>query len=321
MGWRTLSTFIATTLVVVSARADGEPGERERASVSLAESLSGPAREAFATAKLLFAAGDFEGALSKYAQAYEIAHDPRLVFNMAVAAQNLHDYVRARDLLVRYSTEAGDAVPAELRAQIRDTLATLETLYGPLALTVTPDGAAVWLDGQRLGVTPLPPSAVANVGRHRLKVEREGFVADERTIDVPGRAGVALTLRLTPEVRDARLVVSAPERATLVVDGKAVAGARYDAAVVAGAHKVHVSAPGYKAQDALLDIRARETRVVSISLEKEGLPTWAWVGGGVLVATGLALGGYFLFKPGDEKTPPTPGTWDSVDVARWRTAR
>ena len=55
-------------------------------------------------------------------------------------------------------------------------------------------------------------------------------------------------------------------------------------------------------------------QAISVTLEAEpskGLPAWAWIAGGVLVAGGLTTGGYFLFKGEDKYEGPsgnlTPG--------------
>jgi hypothetical protein len=59
-------------------------------------------------------------------------------------------------------------------------------------------------------------------------------------------------------------------------------------------------------------VRDNETRTVAVTLQaqpKTGVvPMWAWIVGGAVVATGAAIGGYFLFKPGETTGQPTPGS-------------
>jgi hypothetical protein len=46
-------------------------------------------------------------------------------------------------------------------------------------------------------------------------------------------------------------------------------------------------------------LQDKETRDVPVTLQAEpskGLPMWAWIAGGAVLATGLGVGGYFLFK-------------------------
>jgi hypothetical protein len=43
-----------------------------------------------------------------------------------------------------------------------------------------------------------------------------------------------------------------------------------------------------------------QPREVGVTLDPEpsrGVPAWVWIAGGVVAAGGLAVGGYFLFKP------------------------
>lgn len=65
-----------------------------------------------------------------------------------------------------------------------------------LHIESTPPGARVWLDGELIGVTPLLRQTTA--GRHRLRVHREGYVVDERTIEVIEDIENDATLRLDP---------------------------------------------------------------------------------------------------------------------------
>ena len=66
-----------------------------------------------------------------------------------------------------------------------------------------------------------------------------------------------------------------------------------------GGHTLKVTAPKMRTYQAEVLIQDRQPREVSVTLEAEpnkGLPTWVWVAGGVVLAGGLATGGYFLFK-------------------------
>ena len=60
---------------------------------------------------------------------------------------------------------------------------------------------------------------------------------------------------------------------------------------------------------AQVDLHAGETRTMQVSptSEKKGMPVWPWVVGGVVVAAGAAVGGYFLFRPQDQTTPVPSG--------------
>ncbi|HEY6210356.1 MAG TPA: PEGA domain-containing protein, partial [Gemmatimonadales bacterium] len=60
-----------------------------------------------------------------------------------------------------------------------------------LLVEATPSGS-VYIDGQLVGTTPLG-GVVVSPGLHRLRVEHEGFLPYERTIDLPAGQTTRLT--------------------------------------------------------------------------------------------------------------------------------
>jgi hypothetical protein len=74
----------------------------------------------------------------------------------------------------------------------------------------------------------------------------------------------------------------------------------------------------YKAQ---VDLRDGETRSLEVTLENErtGSPVWPWIVGGVAVAAGAAIGGYFLLQPQDTTTPvPIFNKNTTFQLSAWR---
>lgn len=94
------------------------------------------------------------------------------------------------DVAARFS-EAAD----QLRGQLREASAATAMVV----VDSTPAGAVVWVDGERLGVTPL--EAKIAVGSHALRVERPGHVTQEETFEsvAGGRSTFDLTLAAESE--------------------------------------------------------------------------------------------------------------------------
>jgi len=67
------------------------------------------ARALFETGRIAVAEGDFHGAYRYFAEAYEITHLPRLLFNMASAADRTRDDERAVELYRQYLEELPEA--------------------------------------------------------------------------------------------------------------------------------------------------------------------------------------------------------------------
>jgi hypothetical protein len=280
----------------------------------LSESLSGPAKDAYKAAGILRNNQDPGGALTKYRQAYELSSDPRLLFDMAVCERDLRAYARMQDLLLRYEREAGPDMPPAQKAEIDAALAAIRLLVGTVRLAVSEAGAAVGVDGEPAGSTPLANPLVVDLGKHTLSVSKAGFDPAVRTIEIAGGNEIGVTIRLVATVHAARLLVVADADATVMVDRQVVARGRFDGAMPPGHHDVQVTAPGKKPYGASIDLHDGEARTLLVTLENlpRGVGLWPWIAGGAVLAGGAVVGGYFLLKPHDEPAPPPQGTLPPV---------
>ena len=75
--------------------------------------------------------------------------------------------------------EVGEQITAQ-GALLSSKLDAMGTGPAVLVLSTDPSGAIVTLDGEEIGTTPIEHRLVA--GTHRVRVSKEGFVADEREI-------------------------------------------------------------------------------------------------------------------------------------------
>jgi hypothetical protein len=114
---------MAMALVVVPGVASARPPEA--AHVPLAQTLQGPAKDAYSSAGLLFNNGDFAGAFTKYRAAYDLAKDPRLLYNMALCEKNIRHYAQMQVLLLRYERESGPTLSAEHKDAVEGALAAI----------------------------------------------------------------------------------------------------------------------------------------------------------------------------------------------------
>jgi hypothetical protein len=60
----------------------------------------------------------------------------------------------------------------------------------------------------------------------------------------------------------------------------------------------------YQTEVLLQDDDTRNVEVTLIPEKGGGLPAWAWIVGGVVVAGGLGTGAYFLFQPKSQYNGP-----------------
>jgi hypothetical protein len=289
---------------------------------TLSDSLSGPAKEAFASAEMLFNNSDFGGALAKYGQAYELSQDPRLLFNMAVCARSLKEYARMQTLLVRYERDAGATLSKEDRSDVDAALAAIRNLIGALRVAANEDGASVAVDEHTAGVTPLAEPVVLDLGEHRVTVAKTGFTTFTQTVTIQGGSDLALTATLSAVQHVAQLAIKTEAGATIAVDGTPVGTATFEGQLAPGTHDVEVTEPGKVPYRAQVDLRDGETRSVQVTLESAAhpAPIWPWIVGGAAVVAGASIGGYFLFRSSQDTQAPLAGNLGTVRFtsAGWR---
>lgn len=294
---------VGLTLILSPAAALAQSA-RPRA--PLDQSLQGAAHDAYTYAKVLFENGDFQGALTKYGQAYEQSKDPRLLYNMALCERNLRAYARTQDLLQRYKSESGTALSSDQRTSVDAALAAIQNLVGKVTLSVGEVGATVSVDGELVGTTPLPAPVVLDLGKHSVTVKKAGFETAEQSFAVAGGGESVIATKLVAQAHRAHLTVATEDGATIVIDGKTAARGRFDGPLAPGTHDVSVSEAGKTPYTAQVDLRDGETRTLEVTLldeDKRGGAIWPWVVGGAAVAAGAAVGGYFLFKSSSEPAP------------------
>lgn len=285
----------------------------------LAQSLSGDAKRAYQSARLLFEDGDHQGALAKFAHAYELSHQPQLLWNMAVCEKELRHYARTASLIASYLKEAGERITSEQRKSALETQKALRDFYAGLELSGVPDGATIFVDGTNVGAAPLSEPLLVDLGTRTLRVEQPGFAAFEKKFDVAGGRDLKIAVKLKPTPAEgassARLsVMTSGEQDIVAIDGKVVGSRHWEGPLRAGEHLVRVTAAHKKTYEAQVQLSAGATRSLQISLEDEGHGgnTWLWIAGGAVAAAGATLGGYFLFKPKDAPGPHPEGKLATV---------
>lgn len=279
---------------------------------SLATDLTGQALVEYDTARILYGDRDYTGALVKFQHAYELSHDPRLLWNIAACEKNLRRYSRMLRLLERYEREGGNLLTEQDRAEANELANTVRRLVSSLIIEVSEPGATVSIDGELIGQTPLPGPVLVDLGKRRISVEKPGFKEHVMVQDVPGASEVNLSVTLQKETRESQLIVSAPGADEIFIDGKLVGKSHFQGPIASGRHSVRVNADGSRPYFSDLLVRPGETRTVDVNLERggKGLGSAFWIASGLAVAAGLGVGAYFLFRPNDPTSSPmTVGTF------------
>jgi hypothetical protein len=234
-------------------------------------------------------------AAEDYRQAYELTHDPALLYNMGRALEAVEDYPAA---LVRYEDFARLASP-DLRARVPKLDETIQALRGRVArvsVVCNVAGARVLLRRKAVGETlahgePLVLTLVA--GEASLEVDADGYNPFTQSLALPGGGNVSVDVAMIPKALAGLLVVaSQPAGGVVFVDGRELGNAPVEATVAAGNHQVAVRLPGFVDKSTSVVVAVGERRAVTLDLGASPPITkqwWFWAGLGAVVATGVGI--------------------------------
>ncbi len=237
----------------------------------LAQSLTGQAKSDYEAGKILYADGDYAGALVKFAAAHEQSHDARLLWNMGACEKNLRHYARVLALVRRYVAEGGPLITDQDRAEARELISTVEAFTAALTVTVQEPGATVIIDDEAVGLSPLPAPVIVDLGTRKLRVEKTGFVTYQATIGVGGSKELTHDVQLVREVHEGSLTVRAGPEARILIDGNEVGRGTWTGTLPSRGHTLRVEQDGMIPHQSEVVIQDAENRVVEVPLVK--MPT------------------------------------------------
>jgi tetratricopeptide (TPR) repeat protein len=155
------------------------------------------ARKHFSQGLKLYKDGDFDAALVQFERAYAVKPNYKVLYNIAQSYFELRQYVEARDALTRYLKDGGGSIDDERRTSVESDLAELQRRIAHLKLVVNVQGASVYLDGKKVGTTPLPQAVDVSEGQRTISVETAERGSKQRVVRVAG--GEELTIEIAFE--------------------------------------------------------------------------------------------------------------------------
>jgi hypothetical protein len=194
-------------------------------------------------------------------------------------------------------------VAGKQTVQISLDLVAIEGLLAHIAVQCRVPAADVFVDGERVGSTPLLATVSVAPGTHQVEVRRPGYAASARSITLQG--GSRGELELTPSVDRSALaseggylsVIASESQAVVSVDGSEIGLLTGPLNLPKGPHRLRVERGGFLAaeRDSLVPLGRTasvrvvfeptpETRVHYVA-SAERHRTWSWV----TIGTGAAL--------------------------------
>ena len=260
--------FAVAPVALALAAAAARPAFAAGPARPLSQSLTGAAKQDYDTGKLLASDGDYAGAALKFQSAYDQSHDARLLWNVAFCEKQLRHYARVLALLHRFEAEGGSLLTAKDRHDARELASALQPFTTTVKIAVNEDGAEVFVDDERVGASPLAAPIVVDIGTHRFRATKPGFLDAASTSSIGGGVDLPIALKLERDVHEGRIVVHAPPGATIVLDEAPAGVERSDRVVASGGHQLRVEAPGMRAYRTEVVVGDRETRSLEVMLER-----------------------------------------------------
>jgi hypothetical protein len=192
----------------------GMKGPALAAAVILAFSAGAPAqvvdkekaKERFLKGKALVEDGAYEKAVVELKASYDLNPLPIVLFNIGASYDKLKKYAQAVTYYQKFLAEH-EGKEDEATTQAASRIEKLSGFLGLLEVEVDVEGADVLVDGEKVGLSPLPPLYV-DIGEHALAVTKEGYADAGKAFTAVSGETATVTLTLEPEA-------AAPEAKTV----------------------------------------------------------------------------------------------------------
>jgi hypothetical protein len=180
------------------------------------------ARAEFSRGVARYDAGDFQGALEAFQEAYRLAPHPSVRVNMANSYEQLGRPLEAMFHFERFLEEA-ESVRPQQRSEIDAALARLRGRIGEVTLSVEPPGATIVIDGTETRRAPVNEPVRLVPGNHTLEVTAEGYATMRRELIVEAGQPATVHIELVPAEASGEVAAPTPAVETST-DAEASAG-------------------------------------------------------------------------------------------------
>jgi len=205
---------------------------------------------------------DFGSALLRFSRAYDVAHDPKLLIDMATCEKNMQQYARAARYAEQALASATSGLTASQASEAHELYNTLLPFLGRVRVSVDPPGATVIVDEVTVGQAPLSAEVLVDTGERHFRVTKAGFRDFTATLTAAGGSQKLLDVKLDRDVEEGRVRIHTPPKNVVVLDG-VIGYGNWDGRVAPGPHSLKISAPGMRPFEpdllaAITDLRAQE---------------------------------------------------------------
>jgi hypothetical protein len=264
---RTLPLALAALLATQPVLAQPRPA----APADVRSQLPEPARQAWDAAKQLAGANDYKGALVMFQRAHDLSHNPRVLFNLGVTEKLLTHYARAVDAWdLELREGAGQLSPGEVQ-ELKNAIAIVQQFVTTMDVTANEAEATLSIDDWAVGKTPFTAPVRIDVGKHTLKLSKEGFADATQNVDVAAGVRTPVAFKLEPVNKTAlvSVTVGGAPSATVFVDGRDVGPAPFKGELSADKHTIEARAPGFVTVGQTVDVQYKQPMSLVLTLSQE----------------------------------------------------
>jgi tetratricopeptide (TPR) repeat protein len=187
------SKAIHVSLLLAFVLSTGGPGAQAGTS-----SEKTTAEEYFQRGVVLFNTGDYKGALENFTLSYEQHPHARIKFNIGMCHYLLGDALEAANELETLLSEEGADLEPAMKEKADEALADLEKKLAVLTFDVDVEGAAISVDGEAVGTSPIGRRLFVSPGSHLVAIASEGGLAWTSEVKTPAGKETRLTVVLMP---------------------------------------------------------------------------------------------------------------------------
>ncbi len=248
--------------------------------------------------------------------------------------------VRSAEVIGRSSRNAEGSVNDLIRSlpeavaelfgiQITETTKTIDTsVSGMLLVTSKPENAWVWVNGKKIGKTPLKEKLKADI--YKIVVKRQGYGSLEKVVRILHGETTDIVFQLKRlQLKGILNVTTTPSGALIWIDGKEKGTTPFRENVTANTYLIKLKLEGYETVKERTIVTSEKETKIHLALEKDYPMNPYKKYGYVSFFTGIGLvtgGGIATWqaseaaadnKAGDWNTESKNRTWSSMAIASY----
>ncbi len=156
------------------------------------------AKKHFEAGMTLLEAEDYDAAAAEFETSLKAYPTKNGFFNLANCLKAMHRYGEALDVVARFEAKFSGKLDLEWREEIRGFKRALNAVVGKVSVKTNHKGAAVNVDGRKIGLSPLNKPIVLGPGEHEIEVSLDGYATENKKVKIQSGSKINVQITLKP---------------------------------------------------------------------------------------------------------------------------